>query len=129
MNICNETAINRKVLFILLEKTRSGEYKVTERGVHESDDDIYMDLTRFELYNPKTNKTSHRYIVVCYNPREEKLNRYLPETIFGPGTEKIVDEFYDVLRKKQEELGIEDKWDEIIKKEFEEWKERRDSSK
>lgn len=59
----------------------------------------------------------------------EEPEKFIPETSLIPGTEDIVDEFYDVLRKKQEELEIEDKWDEIIKKEFEEWKERRDSSK
>lgn len=129
MNVDDKTSTNLEIFCFMLEEMKNGNLRVTENGLYNDEDNVFLDLVKFDLWDSKTNKPAgHRYIGVIWKKGEEP-EKFIPETSLIPGTEDIVDEFYDVLRKKQEELGIEDKWDEIIKNEFEEWKERRDSSK
>lgn len=120
MNINDNISVNFEVLCYLLEEMKSGELKVTERGLYNDLDDVYIDLVKFDLLDKKGNYT-HRYFLILYKSGDNNHEKYLPESVFGPGTEDIVDEFYEVLRRKQRELGIEDDFDRIVKREFEEF--------
>ena len=93
------------ILSILLERIKNKEYEVTEEGVYDKEDDVYIDLIRLKL------KTSNEYIVICHKPGKERPYIYLPKILFG---EETMDEFYEVLREKQREKKLGDKWEMIL---------------
>ena len=93
------------ILSILLERIKTEEYEVTEEGVYDKEDNVYIDLIRLKL------KTSNEYIVICHKPGEERPYIYLPKIIFG---EETMDEFYEILREKQREKKLGDKWEMIL---------------
>ena len=97
------------ILSILLERIKNEEYEVTEEGVYDKDNDTYIDLIRLKI------KTSNEYIVICHKPGEERPYTYLPKIIFG---EETMDEFYEILREKQREKRLNDRWEMILYESF-----------
>ena len=100
-----------------LRGIRTGEYKVDENGVFL--EDTYLDILCFNVKDDETQKIVSKYLAVSYQPGMEEPWIDFPETLLGPGNEKLVVVLCLEIQKKQQEGGIKDRWREYYSEKLE----------